>query len=79
MGLKKEPDEHVNHERYLVTYADLITLLLAFFIILFASSNIDASKYKAMAQSFSISFGGGGTPSVIGNTEMNTAPVVFWK
>ena len=36
MSKKKHP-EHVNHERWLVSYADFITLLFAFFVVLFAS------------------------------------------
>ncbi|KAF0151675.1 MAG: chemotaxis protein MotB [Ignavibacteria bacterium] len=39
-------------DRYLITYADLITLLLGLFIILYASSVIDATKYKGIAAAF---------------------------
>lgn len=39
-------------DRYLITYADLITLLLGLFIILYASSVIDATKYKGIATAF---------------------------
>ena len=41
---KKKPPEHVNHERWLVSYADFITLLFAFFVVLFASSQSDKKK-----------------------------------
>ena len=46
--LEDEKFEEVNAERYLLTYADLITLLLGLFIILYAVSNIDAAKYEKM-------------------------------
>lgn len=55
----EEHEEHENHERWLVSYADMITLLMVFFIVLFAMSTLDASKYRAIAQSLSESLGGG--------------------
>jgi chemotaxis protein MotB len=44
-----EPEAHENHERYLLTYADMITLLMALFIILFAIGQTDLEKYKQFA------------------------------
>jgi len=44
MARKKKPEEHVNHERWLVSYADFITLLFAFFTTLYAISTVDAKK-----------------------------------
>ena len=41
---RKKKHEHVNHERWLVSYADFITLLFAFFVVLFASSQSDKKK-----------------------------------
>ncbi len=41
---RKKKHEHVNHERWLVSYADFITLLFAFFVVLFASSQADKKK-----------------------------------
>jgi len=43
--------EHENHERWLVSYADFITLLFAFFVVMFASSQTDKSKAKQVADS----------------------------
>jgi len=43
--------------RWLLTYADMITLLLAFFIILYASSKVDANKYTGMVSSIRLAFG----------------------
>jgi chemotaxis protein MotB len=49
---KKASGEHENHERWLVSYADFITLLFAFFVVMFASSQTD--KFKAQAVSDSV-------------------------
>jgi chemotaxis protein MotB len=57
MGKKKGHEEEENLERWLLTYADLITLLMVFFIILYSMSNVDASKYEAMANSLKIALG----------------------
>jgi chemotaxis protein MotB len=54
---KHKHPEHVNHERWLVSYADFITLLFATFTALYALSKSDADKSKAMAESMRISFG----------------------
>ncbi|AVM23563.1 flagellar motor protein MotB [Bacillus pumilus] len=55
---KHDHDDHVD-ESWLIPYADLLTLLLALFIVLFASSSIDAAKYEQMAKSFNVVFTGG--------------------
>ena len=47
MARKKKHPEHVNHERWLVSYADFITLLFAFFTVLYATSQSDAEKVIA--------------------------------
>lgn len=55
--MKKKNHGHTNHERYLVTYSDLITLLLAFFIIMYAmSSGVDEGKYQQLAEGLSAAF-----------------------
>lgn len=48
---KKHEDEHVD-ESWLVPYADILTLLLALFIVLYASSSIDAAKFQMLSKSF---------------------------
>jgi chemotaxis protein MotB len=53
---KKKPPEHVNHERWLVSYADFITLLFAFFTTLYAISTVDSQKYGKMVMSMRASF-----------------------
>ena len=42
--------EHENHERWLVSYADFITLLFAFFVVMFASSQTDKGKAKQISE-----------------------------
>lgn len=55
---KKKHDEHID-ESWLVPYADILTLLLAVFIILFASSSVDQEKLERMSAVFSQVFDGG--------------------
>ncbi|GLF92419.1 motility protein B [Bacillus safensis] len=61
MARKRKKHDHEDHvdESWLIPYADLLTLLLALFIVLFASSSIDAAKYEQMAKSFNVVFTGG--------------------
>ena len=47
---KRNRDGHANHERWLVSYADFITLLFAFFVVMFATAQQDKSKAKIVAQ-----------------------------
>jgi chemotaxis protein MotB len=51
-----EHEEAANEERWLLTYADMITLLLALFIVLFAVSTISSKKFEALALGFKESF-----------------------
>lgn len=53
MGRKKKHPEHVNHERWLVSYADFVTLLFAFFVVMFAVSQVDSAKLGRFTESFS--------------------------
>lgn len=47
---RRRPDSHENLERWLLTYADLITLLLAFFVVMYSMSQLDAKKFGKMAE-----------------------------
>jgi chemotaxis protein MotB len=53
---KRKPEEHVSHERWLVSYADFITLLFAFFTTMYAISTVDAQKMGRMVMSMRASF-----------------------
>lgn len=57
MARKKREEERDNHERWLVSYADFITLLFAFFVVMYAVSSIDGQKYREMAKSVGTAFG----------------------
>jgi chemotaxis protein MotB len=52
-----EEEEHENHERWLVSYADMVTLLMCLFIVLYAISQVDKTKFAALASGLSASFG----------------------
>jgi chemotaxis protein MotB len=54
---RHEEEEHENHERWLVSYADMVTLLMCLFIVLFAISQVDKAKFAQLAQGLSSSFG----------------------
>ncbi|VTR77548.1 OmpA/MotB family protein [Cellulomonas hominis] len=58
-------EEHVNHERWLVSYSDMITVLMALFIVLFAISQVDQEKYVALRASLAAGFGDGAINSSV--------------
>ncbi|MGV3487090.1 MAG: flagellar motor protein MotB [Tuberibacillus sp.] len=55
---KKQHGDHENHERWLVTYSDLITLLLVFFIVLYSMSELEKERFNALVQSLRTAFQG---------------------
>jgi chemotaxis protein MotB len=63
MKKRKTEEEHENLERWLITYADLITLLLAFFIMMYTFSKQDAAKYGEVSENLKTIFNGG--PSLL--------------
>ena len=54
---KHEEEEHENHERWLVSYADMLTLLFALFVVLYALSQVDITKFNAFAEGLQQGFG----------------------
>ena len=56
MARKKLHEEHENHERWLVSYADFITLLFAFFVVMYAISSINEGKYRVLSDSLVSAF-----------------------
>lgn len=53
---RKHHDEHENHERWLVSYADFITLLFAFFVVMYSLSSINEGKYRVLSDSLVSAF-----------------------
>jgi chemotaxis protein MotB len=53
---KKKHPEHTNHERWLVSYADFITLLFAFFVVLYSSSQVDKRRVGQLALAIQVAF-----------------------
>lgn len=47
---RRHQEEHENHERWLVSYADFITLLFAFFVVMYSISSINEGKYKILSE-----------------------------
>jgi chemotaxis protein MotB len=56
MSRRRRPRTHVNHERWLVSYADFITLLFAFFVVLYASAQVDQRKVGKLALAIQAAF-----------------------
>lgn len=51
MARRRNHEEHENHERWLVSYADFITLLFAFFVVMYSISSVNEGKYKVLSES----------------------------
>jgi chemotaxis protein MotB len=56
-GHEEEHEEHENHERWLVSYADMMTLLMVLFIVMFAISQVDSKKFMALKTGLAAGFG----------------------
>jgi len=55
-------EEHENHERWLITYADMITLLMVLFIVLFAISQVDQKRFEMLKDGMAAGFGQSSSP-----------------
>jgi chemotaxis protein MotB len=58
MPRKHVHEDHANHEAWAIPYGDLITLLLAFFVVMYAISSVNEGKYRVLADAMSEAFGG---------------------
>jgi len=71
---KKFDEEPENHERWLISYADFITLLFAFFVVMYAISSVNIGKYRIFSDALGDAFGGAGSAQLI-NTEVPSLPL----
>ena len=56
MARRRKRVDHDNHERWLISYADFVTLLFAFFVVMYSISSVNEGKYKTFSNSLSIAF-----------------------
>ncbi|HXY14410.1 MAG TPA: flagellar motor protein MotB [Terriglobales bacterium] len=84
MSRRKKKHDHVNHERWLVSYADFITLLFAFFVVMYSSAQVDNKKVAQVSAAIEGAFqelgvftgngSGGGTRQASGSPAIQPAP-----
>ena len=55
---RKKHEEHANHEAWAIPYGDLITLLLAFFVVMYAISSVNEGKFRVLSDSLQAAFRG---------------------
>ncbi len=67
-------EEHENHERWLVSYADMITVLMALFIVLFAISQVDQQKFIELKSGLAEGFGANSQTPVTGGSGLLSSP-----
>jgi chemotaxis protein MotB len=81
----EEHEEHVNHEAWVIPYADMLTLLMAMFLVLWAIGQVDIDKAKAVSTGFADEFGlassagkgaGAGGKGVLDGTESAQPPPI---
>lgn len=58
MARKHKHEDHINHEAWAIPYGDLITLLLAFFVVMYSMSSVNEGKYRVLSDSLKAAFGG---------------------
>jgi chemotaxis protein MotB len=68
MARKKYDESTENHERWLISYADFITLLFAFFVVMYAISVVNEGKYRVLSDALGDAFGARGKAPQAANT-----------
>jgi len=77
-------EDHVNHEAWAIPYGDLVTLLLAFFVVMYAISSVNAGKYRVLSDSLFAAFRGSprtmnpiqvGQPATGSGSQLETAAI----
>ena len=70
-------EEHINHESWAIPYGDLITLLLAFFVVMYSITSVNEGKYRTVANSIQNAFNG--SPKVIDPIQVGKEPSMSLK
>ena len=70
-------EEHINHEAWAIPYGDLITLLLAFFVVMYSISSVNEGKYRTVANSIQSAFNG--SPKIIDPIQVGKEPSMSLK
>lgn len=73
MARRHRHEEHANHEAWAIPYGDLVTLLLAFFVVMYSISSVNEGKYRVVSNSLSQAFGGRGLPVQVGEPQAGQA------
>jgi chemotaxis protein MotB len=81
MARRKPKEDHANHEAWAIPYGDLVTLLLAFFVVMYSISTVNEGKYRVVSDSLNAAFRGqpvGTQPIQVGQAAATTvaAPIV---
>ena len=58
MAKKQKHEDHTNHEAWAIPYGDMVTLLLAFFVVMYSISSVNEGKYRVLSDALSQAFGG---------------------
>jgi len=74
MSRKHKHEEHMNHEAWAIPYGDLVTLLLALFVVMYAISSVNEGKFRAASASLSEAFKG--VPRTAVPIQIGTIPVL---
>lgn len=78
-GRRRRDEEHegANHERWLISYADFITLLFAFFVVMYAVSSVNEGRYRVLSNALSDAFSGVHTEVISPGAMVPTTPYVL--
>lgn len=79
MARKRLPEEPEQTERWLISYADFITLLFAFFVVMYAISSVNEGKYRVFSDSLGSAFGGSGKQASVGEPQLIQLPDIIQR
>jgi chemotaxis protein MotB len=79
MARRRRHEEHEHHEAWAIPYGDLVTLLLAFFVVMYSMSEVNDGKYRVLSNSLSEAFGGAphSTPGPVYGTALKPIELIL--